>query len=146
MLSSCAGKHETRAAHRPPPAAPAAPRAAPQAADAPEALWHLRAGLNVAALSCRGRGRTSVVGEYSRLLSRHRAVLDAAYRAEQRRYAGSGFDRHQTRLYNRFANQRSPQRFCQSAASIASRANGMDSARLGPAAPRLLGELEANLR
>jgi hypothetical protein len=87
-----------------------------------------------------------VVGQYSRMLTRHRTILDAAYRAEQRRYGGASFDKHQTRLYNRFANQRSPERFCQAAASVAVRANGMDSATLSPASPRLLGELEGSLR
>ena len=112
----------------------------------PEALWHLRAGLNVAALSCRGKGRKSVRGAYHRLLSKHRNALDRAYKGEQRRHGKSGLDRHQTQLYNRFARQRSPARFCKAASAIAGRANNMDSVRLAAASPKLLGELRANLR
>lgn len=141
-LASCAGKQES---YRPQASAkkPASVSVTPRS---PEALWNLRSGLNVAALTCRGRGMKSVSGAYRRMLSRHRVVLKAAYDYGTRRYGVSGFDKRQTRLYNRFANQRSPQRFCKAAASIASKANSMDSQALGSAAPRLYGELRSNLR
>ena len=119
---------------------------APRGIAAPEELWHLRAGLNVAALSCRGSGRTGVAGHYSTLLARHRGVLAAAYQGEQSRHGGgAAFDRHQTRLYNRFALQRSPHRFCAAAADVAARANRLNSAQLGPESGRLLDELEDSL-
>lgn len=114
-----------------------------QAGSAPEALWHLHAGLDVAALSCRGSGQTSVAGPFSRMLTRHRTVFTAAYQAEQRRYGVSGFDRHQTQLYNGFAFQRSPATFCRTASNIATRVAAMDSASLGKASPHLLAELAA---
>jgi hypothetical protein len=124
-----------------PPAAVPQHRASSQTvADPGEAVWHLRAGLNVAALSCRGRGRTGVAGAYSKMLSRHRSLLASAYSGEQRRY-GKGLDRHLTQLYNRFANQPSPARFCASAATIADEALRMDSAALSGQARRLLGRL-----
>jgi hypothetical protein len=106
-----------------------------------EAVWHLRAGLNVAALSCRGGGRDKVAGAYSRLLTRHRTLLAAAYASEQRRYGG-GLDRHLTQIYNRFALPRSPAEFCSTAADVASRAVAMDSAALSEQARQLLGELD----
>lgn len=106
-----------------------------------EAVWHLRAGLNVAALSCRGGGREKVAGAYSRLLSRHRTLLAAAYANEQRRYGG-GLDRHLTQVYNRFALQSSPEQFCSTAADVAGRAAAMDSAALSGQARQLLGELD----
>ena len=112
----------------------------PAVTAASESLWHLRAGLNVAALSCRGSGRESVAPDYSRLLSRHRGLLASAYAAEQRRYR-AGMDRHQTQLYNRFAFQPKPDQFCRSAALVASEANGLDSPALARAAPRLLSRL-----
>ena len=123
----------TRAAAAPRPASaiPAQPVAA---------VWHLRAGLNVAALSCTGRGRVPVRAPYGQVLSRHRTLLAAAYSAEQRRQ-GSTFDRFQTRLYNRFSNQRHPAQFCREAASIARRAAAMDSPTLALNAGSLLGEL-----
>jgi hypothetical protein len=113
-------------------------------ANASEALWGLRAGLNVAALSCRGKGRQPVVSGYTQMLARHRALLAAAYRQEQGRQ-GPAFDRQQTRIYNTFANQRSPKRFCSAASAAADRVNRLDSAALATAAPALLVELKAAL-
>ena len=109
-------------------------------AEPAEAVWHLRAGLNVAALTCRGRGRTNVAPAYARVVSRHKTLLARAYASEERRY-GKGFDRHQTKLYNQFSNQRSPERFCRSAASVANRAAAMDSAALAKNARALVAEL-----
>lgn len=149
-LSSCNRPDRHPAASRPAPAKPAIARPAPAGTFQPpatrnETVWRLRAGLNVAALSCRGKGRRPVAGDYGRMLARHRELLAAAYRQEQRRQGASAFDRQQTRLYNRFANQRSPERFCHAASGIAQRANGLSSAGLVTAAPSLLAELEAPL-
>jgi len=109
-----------------------------------ESVWNLRAQLNVAALSCRGDGRVSVIDDYGRFLSRHRSVLAASYRNGVKRYGQTGFDRRQTKLYNRFANQYSTDRFCLTAQSIARRAAVMDSATLSATALRLLNDLEAS--
>lgn len=141
-LAGCAG-HKTAApaaSRAALPARTAAPPAPPPVA-ATRALWELRAGLNVAALSCKGRGRASVAGPYARMLSRHKTLLAQAYSAEQRRHGG-GFDRQQTRLYNRFSNQRDPARFCAAAAGVASRAAAMDSPTLARTAPALLREID----
>ncbi len=107
-----------------------------------EAVWHLRAALNVAALSCRGNGRAPVKTAYAQLLKQHSALLASAYQSEQSRYGVVGLDRHQTQLYNRYALQRSPEKFCRAAANIASRATAMNSSELAPAAARLLEEID----
>lgn len=122
------------------------PRPAPVQAAGPlrgePAVWHLRAGLNVAALSCRKtRGLES---DYKKVLARHRELLKASYAEEQRR-SGRRFDAEQTRLYNRFSNQRSREKFCSTAAGIAQEASGMESARLAPQARGLLARLERGL-
>lgn len=106
-----------------------------------EKLWHLRAGLNVAALSCRGSGREKVAPAYLRLLDRHKGVLASAYAAEQRSHGG-GFDRHVTQLYNRFSLQRSPERFCAEAADVAQEAVAMDSPTLVRQAGTLLARID----
>lgn len=140
MLAACGGGQKVTKA---PPARPAPVErvaAREPSAEPSEAVWHLRAGLNVAALSCRGKGRPSVAPAYARLLSRHKALLAAAYAQEQRRYGG-GLDKHQTRLYNRFALQRSPERFCRDAAQVAASAIAMDSTALSRAAPKLLSTI-----
>lgn len=134
-LSACSHQQQPRLAQTRAPAAPLV------SADPNEAVWHLRAGLNVAALMCKGRGRMSVAPGYARVLSRHQGLLAAAYQAEQRRQ-GAGFDRHQTRIYNRFSNQRDPARFCRAAAGVAGQAAAMDSPMLARRAGDLLGELD----
>jgi hypothetical protein len=151
FLTGCAASKPATVAKAPPqPAAqvqaPARTPAQPQRArshavtDPGEAVWHLRAGLNVAALSCRGRGKASVSGPYSQLLSRHRALLAAAYAGEQRRY-GKGLDKHLTKIYNEFAYQPAQGQFCSDAAAVALEANRMDSPTLSSQARRLLGRL-----
>lgn len=138
-LAACASQSPQQAnrGHSLPP--PVQSRAA--AVEPSEAVWHLRAGLNVAALSCRGRGRTPVTGLYARVLSRHKGLLAQAYASEQRRYGG-GLDRHQTQLYNRFSNQRNPAKFCAASASVAQRAASMDSPALASNARNLLSEID----
>lgn len=111
-----------------------------------DAVWRLRAGLNVAALSCRGGAGGDVAAPYNAMNVRHRALFDSAMKTEMQRHGGvAGFDRHQTNLYNHFAVTRQPVTFCRTAASVATRASAMDSAALTPAAPALLAELEALL-
>ena len=143
-LAACSGKPPPQQARNslPPRHAslPPVPQRTAVGANPSEAVWHLRAGLNVAALSCKGRGRAPVTAHYSRFLGRHKALLSRAYAAEQRRH-GKGLDRHQTQLYNRFANQRSPAQFCASSASVAKRAAAMDSPALAATARRLLDEI-----
>ena len=132
LLGGCAGHSNNRAS---------AVRIGTVPAEPSEAVWHLRAGLNVAALLCKGRGRVAVAGAYQRFLVRHRALLSAAYRADQRRH-GSGFERHETQLYNRFANQRDPAAFCRRSAEVAEQANQMSSAALAERAGALLGRID----
>jgi hypothetical protein len=123
-------------------AKPSPARSSPVAlTDANEAVWHLRAGLNVAALMCKGKGQVPVSGDYSRLLTQHRGLFAVAYAAEQKRYGG-GLDRHQTGLYNRYANQRDPAGFCRNAAGVAKRAAAMDSPSLARSAGSLVGALD----
>ena len=111
-----------------------------------ETVLRLRAGLNVAALSCRVRGMPAVTPAYGQMLNRHNALFAAAYRAETQRLGQTGLDRQQTRIYNRFANQMSPGHFCHSAAWLAHQASVMDSPRLASASPQMVAELEALVR
>ena len=154
LLSSCAGQSPRRVA-RPQIASYPVVQPIPGPARRPvhaagpagsEAVLRLRAGLNVAALSCRGRGMPAVTPAYGQMLSRHRALFAAAYRTETQRLGQSGLDRQQTRLYNRFANQASPGNFCRSAAWLAGQASTMDSPRLASASPHMVAELDAQLR
>ncbi|WP_338466260.1 hypothetical protein RXV95_11895 [Novosphingobium sp. ZN18A2] len=145
LLGGCVGSR------RPPPLASRPPANAPSngyvsPGRAAPAVWELRSGLNVAALTCRGRSRASVAPAYRRMLARHRALLSAAYQEEVHRYGARAFDHQQTRVYNRYSNQRSPERFCRTAASVAQEAGGMPSSRLSPAARGLVAQLQRSLR
>lgn len=146
-LASCGHHSKPVAAVRPlPQPVVQAPVASIPQARSSETVWSLRAGLNVAALSCRGPGRQPVAVPYAQLLTRHDALLATAYLQEQGRQNPETFDRQQTRLYNTFANQASAPHFCQAAIAVAQRAIGLDSSGLAAEAPRLLAQLQAALR
>jgi cell division septation protein DedD len=140
-------------ATRPPADAPVAD-AAPAAPDLAEihrglgpleTLWHLRAGLNVAALSCQGQGGAALVADYNALLQRERAILGQAYEAKvaaARAQAGAGWqrhlDEHMTRLYNHFAWPPAQPAFCREAGLVARAAQAPgDGGILGFAGPAL---------
>ena len=142
FTAGCSHYAQPRLARGRPLAAPRAAVAEPrtEVIEPGAAVWHLRAGLNVAALACKGHGRIQVRGDYGRLLTHHRTLLAAAYSAELHRQ-GARFDRSETRLYNRFSNQHNPVQFCRDAASVAHRAAAMNSPSLAANAPSLLREL-----
>lgn len=151
-LGACAQNSAPVAAVSKPLPAPVVAKPAPQpkplvvrykAEDA--TVWRLRSGLNVAALTCKGKGRVDVTAAYREMLNRHRALLKTAYNSEVKKYGASAFDRQQTRVYNGFSQQQSPEDFCKAAAQVASEANELDSTKLYPAAPVLVAKLERGL-
>lgn len=84
-----------------------------------EAAWHVRAALNVAALSCRDAEEVQTVAAYNRMLTGKRAVLaeaDLATRATYKAKYGAGWqNRHDgtmTRVYNFFAQPNAQSDFC----------------------------------
>ena len=93
-----------------------------------EALWHVRAGLNVAALSCSGYVGNEIVSDYNAFLKVQQAPLAAAYRQQSDRYAAHGgnwqraFDTDMTKLYNHFAAPDAQPEFCRLAAGEVKRA------------------------
>jgi cell division protein FtsN len=147
LLAACT--HQQKPEPEPAPVPSPAPAATPVAINgsigAPEALWHVRAALNVAALSCRD---PAIVAEYNRLLGDRRALLASAYAAEGARFRAShgagwqaALDTHMTQVYNGFADPRSREGFCGVArdieAEFAAPASG-DLVALAPAALRRL--------
>lgn len=140
-LASCASAptQTSQVASRPPAPAPAR---AVTANWSPQTVWHLRSGLNVAALSCKRGPARSVETDYRKLLTRHKALFSEAYQAEVRRKGMSAFDKDQTRVYNRFAGQSTKPDFCANAAEVARVSSAMDSSSLATSAPTLLAQLE----
>ncbi len=115
--------------------------------NAQEALWHVRAALNVAALSCGHRpGGSDIVLHYNALLTQRKAVFATAYAAETGRFGTGGqeaLDVHMTRLYNFFAQPPAQAGFCAAAADVADHAANVPPQALSQFAIGALGRLEA---
>jgi hypothetical protein len=114
-----------------------------------QALWHLRIGLNVAALNCRGPDEQILVNNYSAFLRNNRAAIAAAERWVIRdlgtRNGTNGIavrDTLSTRLYNYFAQPPVHDGFCAVATRIAAAAAVEPTANILNFAPVRLAELD----
>ncbi|TPE61163.1 SPOR domain-containing protein [Sandaracinobacter neustonicus] len=116
----------------PEPARPA-PAPAPlspihQNLDPLETVWHVRAGLNVAALSCAQRVGPGIVTDYNAFLKAKKDLLTQAYNALSDEYRAKGgnwqraLDTDMTKLYNHFASPDAQAGFCDAAAVEVKRA------------------------
>lgn len=115
-----------------------------------ETLWHVRAALNVAALSCTGPLYERLVGDYNAFIRNNSASLRNANNAivrKFRREVGSGYksahDRHQTQMYNYWSFSPLRRPFCDRAVQVSQRAIVTKSADLNSFAAEALSELEA---
>lgn len=107
------------------------------------AAWHVRAALNVAALSC---ASPAIVGGYNRLLAQRRVALAVVQRA----YAGDvraggapgGYDATMTRLYNFYAQYPARAGFCAAAQDVIAALAPLSDADLAAAAPGALAALD----
>lgn len=113
-------------------------------------LWHLRAGLNVAALSCRGAGGDGIVAGYNAWLTQQKAVLARAqttYAAEYKTQGGRDwqdrYDDAMTRLYNFFSQTPARPAFCAAATRAIAALGSADAATLPTVAVAQLKELDA---
>ncbi|WP_417622025.1 hypothetical protein [Parasphingorhabdus sp.] len=114
-----------------------------------ETLWHVRAALNVAALSCTGPLYERLVGDYNAFINNNSASLRNANNAILRKYQreiGSGYktehDRHQTQLYNYWSFSPLRRPFCDQAVQVSQRAIVTKSADLATFAAEALPEME----
>mgnify|MGYP006999190888 CR=1 FL=1 len=116
-----------------PPPAPPRPAPAPgpaqlspihQNLDPLDTVWHVRAGLNVAALSCVQQQGAEVVTDYNQFLKAKKALLAEAYEALSAKYKAKGgnwqraLDTDMTKLYNHFASPTAQAGFCDAAAQV----------------------------
>lgn len=145
----------------PPMGASATTRMPPRAADggfmtvnhgvAPaEAAWHLRAGLNVAALGCTGAQGVAITAAYNAMLrnrAKPLAAADAAIKARLRAGGSADWqdahDDRMTQLYNFYALPPVQPRFCAAAAAIAAREPAVDATGFAAFAVQALAELSA---
>lgn len=152
VVAGCAGKPERMAVEPRPVAAvaPQPPALTPiNAGLSPAAaLWHLRAGLNVAALACRGPEAEAIVSGYNALLAGHGPTLRAAeatYAAEYQAQGGDWRDRYddaQTRLYNFWSQARGRAGLCEAAGAALAVTQGADDAALAGLAAKQLAALD----
>ena len=133
MLALALAACSTRAPSPPPEPSRPAPAPAPlspihQNLDPLEPVWHLRAGLNVAALSCAQRVGPGIVTDYNAFLKAKKALLAEAYAALTADYRAKGgnwqraLDSDMTKLYNHFASPTAQAAFCDAAAAQVKRA------------------------
>jgi len=94
-----------------------------------ETLWHVRAALNVAALSCTEPQYSRIVSDYNTFLGNNEKYLRNAYaainnkfRREQGKDYRKAHDRHQTNLYNYWSFSPLRRPFCDQAVQISQRA------------------------
>ena len=106
-----------------------------------EALWHVRAALNVAALGC--RGDATLAKSYNQFLSQRKAQLSAAYSDESKRLGTAALDTHSTRIYNFFAQPDVQPSFCKAAASEITQLATVTTANLNTQAVAAIARLEA---
>lgn len=97
--------------------------------DSLQAMWHVRAALNVAAIGCRGPEGTALVQAYNAMLIAEKPALAKANLSVQASYRSrfgakwqDAHDQYMTRLYNFFAQPFAKAAFCQTAATVASEA------------------------
>jgi len=113
------------------------------------AVWHLRSGLNVAALACPAEQGASITAGYNALLATHRAELKAAearYSAEYRSTGDAGwqdrYDDAMTRLYNFFSQTPARAAFCAAAVEVTATTAAVPVGGLGAVATAELGRLD----
>lgn len=149
LLAACAGRPTPVAvAVAPPPVAlpmaPPAPTPINARLSPAATLWHLRSGLNVAALACRGEGEAATVTAYNALLARHRERLAAAQATYAAEYPARGaYDDAQTQLYNFWAQPRGRDAFCAAAREALTALEVAPTDALDAEAPAMLATLDA---
>ncbi|MEG3145657.1 hypothetical protein U1839_13425 [Sphingomonas sp. RT2P30] len=114
-----------------------------------EIAWHVRAGLNVAALACRDRDAATMVARYNRMLAKQRVPLAAAragVEASLRERFGAAWqerdDDAMTRLYNHFAAPEAHDAFCAAARDLLRDGEGVAPAEFQAFARYALPQLE----
>lgn len=113
-------------------------------------LWHLRAGLNVAALSCPAADGAAITAAYNAMLVAHAAELktaEASYAAEYRAASAAAdwrdrYDDAMTRLYNFFSQTPVRPAFCAAARGVADQLAGVPAGGLSSLAVQDLAALD----
>ena len=139
------------------PGAPRVPEAVKLRATTPaeaeaNAIWNVRAALNIAALQCQFLLFDSTVKNYNEFLKHHSEQLDQTrliLLAHFKRYDGAkaqtSFDQYTTRTYNSFSTIDAQLPFCDSAGYVGRVVLATPKGKLGPVAIEYNPELRASL-
>lgn len=116
------------------------------------AIWNLRAGLNVAALQCQYSRFLGTVRTYNDLLKHHSAELagaQATMLAHFKRYDGTralnSFDQYTTKTYNSFSTLDAQYQFCEAAGDVGHTALMLSKGEFGKYALARIGVLRSAL-
>lgn len=116
------------------------------------AMWNLRAALNIAALQCQFSPFLATVSIYNAVLRQHSAELDRArtvmiahFRRLDGKAAQNSFDQYTTRTYNSFSTLDAQLGFCEKSAMVGREALTVRQGQLAPFATRINPEIRASL-
>lgn len=123
-----------------------------------DAVWQLRAGLNVAALQCQFSPFLMTVPNYNALLRQHSDEMTTAFngmnryfvRAKGPKVGPRAFDTYATRVNQRWATFDAQYSFCEAAAMVGRQALAVPKGKFGDFALEIMAalrkSLEANAR
>lgn len=116
------------------------------------AVWSVRAALNIAALQCQFSPFLATVRNYNQALQQHADELDKArgtmvshFRRYDKAGAQTSFDRYTTQTYNSFSTLDAQYAFCETAARVGREVLTLRKGGLGKIAPTLRDEVRLAL-
>jgi hypothetical protein len=116
------------------------------------AVWNIRAGLNVAALQCQFSGYLSTVKNYNDFLKQHgdelvgaQTTLIGHFKRTDGARAANSFDQYTTRTYNSYSTLDAQYAFCNAAGRVGREVLVIAKGKLGAEALRLLPEIRTSL-
>lgn len=119
---------------------------------ASNAVWNVRAGLNVAALQCQFSGYLKTVKNYNDFLKHHGDELVSAqqvmlghFRRTDGNRAANSFDQYTTRTYNSYSTLDAQYAFCDAAGRVGRLALALPKGKLTGMALTLLPQLRLSL-
>lgn len=116
--------------------------AAPLDVKAAEALWSMRAALNVAALQCQFDPSFNIVDNYKHFLQDHSVLLKQA-QSVMSSVKKQNFDHYTTELYNSFSSVNEQMPFCTKAAQVGNDVSQMKDEELPQMAMTTMPEIRA---
>lgn len=116
------------------------------------AVWNVRAALNIAALQCQFSPYLATVRNYNDALRQHsqeferaRQTLVGHFRRYDKAKAQDSFDRYTTQTYNSFSTLDAQLAFCERAAIVGREVLRVPKGSLGKSAPQIRDDVRAAL-